>query len=132
MKERFERVKGQNRNYLAHEYFNDDWNLFYHSDVARELSGAKLSYLGSAAVLEQVDAINLTAEQQQLMAGIEDPALRETVRDFMINQQFRRDVFVKGAVPHSVRTAQEGWLAQRFVLSTRPENIELKVEGCAG
>ncbi len=92
-------MKGQNRNYLAHEYFNDDWNLFYHSDVARELSAAKLSYLGSAAVLEQVDAINLTAEQQQLMAGIEDPALRETVRDFMINQQFRRDVFVKGGVP---------------------------------
>ncbi len=83
-------------------------------------------------MLEQVDAINLTAEQQQLMAGIEDPALRETVRDFMINQQFRRDVFVKGGVPHSVRTTQEGWLAQRFVLSTHPEKIELKVKGALG
>ncbi len=99
LKERFERIKGQNRNYLAHEYFNDDWNLLYHADVARELSAAKLSYLGSAAVLEQIDAINLTAEQQQLMAGIEDPVLRETVRDFMINQQFRRDVFVKALSP---------------------------------
>lgn len=132
MKERFERVKGQNRNYLAHEYFNDDWNLFYHSDVARELGAAKLSYLGSAAVLEQVDAINLTAEQQQLMTSIEDLTLRETVRDFMINQQFRRDVFVKGAVPHSNQTAQESWLSQRFVLSVRREDIELKVRGALG
>lgn len=132
MRERFERVKGQNRNYLAHEYLNDDWNLLYHSDVARELSAAKLSYLGSAAVLEQVDAINLTAEQQQLMAGIEDPVLRETVRDFMINQQFRRDVFVKGTVPHTNRTAQESWLSQRFALSVRSEQIELKVKGALG
>lgn len=132
MKERFERVKGQNRNYLAHEYFNDDWNLLYHSDVAREFSAAKLSYLGSAAVLEQVDAINLTAEQQQLMAGIEDQTLRETVRDFMINQQFRRDVFVKGTVPHSSRTAQESWLSQRFALSVHHDAIELKVKGALG
>lgn len=132
MKERFERVKGQNRNYLAHEYFNDDWNLFYHSDVARELGAAKLSYLGSAAVLEQVDAINLTAEQQQLMTSIEDLTLRETVRDFMINQQFRRDVFVKGAVPHSNQTAQDSWLSQRFALSVRRDDIELKVRGALG
>lgn len=132
MKERFERVKGQNRNYLAHEYLNDDWNLLYHSDVAGEMSAAKLSFLGSAALLDQVDAINLTSEQQQLMTETTDPLMRETLRDFMINQQFRRDVFVKGAVPLSARRAQETWLDQRFALSVLASDIEMKVKGARG
>ena len=129
---RLDRLKSQNRNYLAHEYFNDAWDLFYHSDVVRDLDAAKLTFLGSAALLEQVDAVNLTAGQQQIMAGIADPVLRETVRDYMMNQQFRRDVFVKGPVPLTPRLAQEAWLNQRFALSTRRNDIELKVKGTLG
>lgn len=132
MDQRLDRLKGQNRNYLAHEYFNDAWDLFYHSDVVRDLDAAKLTFLGSAALLEQVDAVNLTADQQQIMAGIADPVLRETVRDYMMNQQFRRDVFVKGPVPLTPRLAQDAWLNQRFALSTRRDDIELKVKGTLG
>lgn len=130
--QRFEKLRDQNRNYLAHEYFNDAWDLFYHSDVVRDLDAAKLTFVGSAALLGQVDAINLTAEQQQVMAGITDPVLRETVRDYMMNQQFRRDVFVKGPVPLTPRLAQDIWLEQRFALSTRRDDIELKVKGTLG
>jgi len=132
LQERFDRVKGQNRNYLAHEYMNDAWTLLYHSQVAEELSAAKLSYLGSAALLEQVDAINLTSEQQQIMAGIDDPVLRETVRDYMTNQQFRRDVFVKGPVPLSPRASQEAWLDWRFALSVNRADVALKINGAQG
>lgn len=130
--QRFEALKKQNRNYLAHEYFNDTWDLFYFADVARDLDAAKLTYVGSAALLEDVDAINLTAEQQQIMAGIADPILRETVRDYMMNRQFRRDVFVKGPLPLSPRQAREAWLERRFALSTRRDDIELKVKGALG
>lgn len=130
--DRIEKLKSQSRNYLAHEYFNDAWDLFYHSDVVRDLDNAKLTFLGSAALLEHVDAVNLTADQQQIMAGVADPVLRETVRDYMRNQQFRRDVFVKGPLPLSPRLAQEVWLDQRFALSTRRDDIELKVKGALG
>ena len=130
--DRFDRIKEQNRNYLAHEYFNRDWTPFYFADVAADLSNAKLSYVGSAALLEQVDAVNLTTEQQQLLAGIGDVAHRETIKDYMVNQQFRRDVFVKGPVTLSPRTGQEAWLGQRFALSTLRADIELKVTGSLG
>jgi len=130
--ERFEALKSQNRNYLAHEYLNDAWDLFYHSDVARDLSAAKLSYLGSAALLEQVDAINFTTEHRQLLAGIGDIALRETIRDYIINRQFRRDVFIKGPVSLSSRARHEAWLNQRFALSTTRADIELTVTGSLG
>ncbi|WEJ32924.1 class I SAM-dependent methyltransferase [Devosia sp. SD17-2] len=130
--QRLEKLKDQNHNYLAHEYFNDAWDLFYHSDVVKDLDAAKLSFLGSAALLEQVDAINLSADQQQIMGGIADPVLRETVRDYMTNQQFRRDVFVKGPVALTPRLAQEAWLNQRFALSTRRDDIALTVRGALG
>jgi SAM-dependent methyltransferase len=108
--EQFEALKGKNHNYLAHEYFNDAWDLFYYSDVVHDLDAAKLTFVGSAAVLEQLDALNLTPEQQQIMASITDPVLRETVRDYMTNQNFRRDVFIKGPVALTPRGAKETWL----------------------
>ena len=129
---RFERMKEQNPNYLAHEYLNDAWTLLYFSDVAAELSEAKLSYVGSAALLEHIDAINLSDEQQRIMAELTDPVLRETVRDFMINQQFRRDVFAKGALPHTSLSSRETWLETRFALSTARTDIPLKVIGARG
>ncbi|MEE2953062.1 MAG: class I SAM-dependent methyltransferase [Pseudomonadota bacterium] len=130
--ERLDRIKGQNRNYLAHEYFNRDWTPFYFADVAEELSAAKLSFVGSAALLESVDAINLTAEQQGLLAEIGDVAQRETVKDFIFNQQFRRDVFIKGPLPLSPCAAQSAWAEQRFALSTRREDVPLTVKGILG
>lgn len=130
--ERFEKIKGQNRNYLAHEYLNDAWDLFYHSDVVRDLDVAKLTFVSSAALLEQVDAVNLTNDQQQIMNGIVDPVMRETARDYMMNQQFRRDVFIKGPIPLTTRLAREAWLNQRFALSVYRDDIELKVNGTIG
>lgn len=129
---RFDRIKVQNRNYLAHEYFNRDWTPFYFADVADELGAAKLSYVGSAALLETIDAINLTPDQQALLAEIGDAAQRETVKDFIFNQQFRRDVFVKGPLPLQPRSAQERWLDQRFVLSARRDDVPLTVRGFLG
>ena len=45
------------------------------------------------------DAVNFTAEQQTLLASIPDPMFRQTTRDFCVNQQFRKDYWVKGAEP---------------------------------
>src|SRR5690606_23081881 len=98
LKSRVERMESMPRNYLAHEYLNDAWSLRYHSDVVHEFSEAKLSYFGPANLLDHIDAINLSADQQELLKGLADPTLRETVRDFLVNQQFRRDLFLRGAV----------------------------------
>jgi len=46
--------------------------------------------------LDSIDAINLTEEQQAILNGIPDRMFRQTVRDFFVNQQFRKDYWVKG------------------------------------
>ena len=94
--ERIKQMRSQSRHYLAHEYFNRDWAPMHFADMGDWLTPAKLSYLCSAHYADHVPAVNLSAAQQAVLADIGDPVLRETVRDFCVNQQFRRDYWVKG------------------------------------
>jgi hypothetical protein len=66
------------------------------AEMAEILGQAKLSYACSAHYLDHVDALNLTPEQQRLLDELPDPMFRQSVRDFVVNQQFRRDYWVKG------------------------------------
>lgn len=129
---RLDKMKGMQREYLAHEYFNADWTPFYFADVAAELAEAKLSFVGSAHLIDQIDAVNLTAEQQTLIAAVDDPVRRQGLRDFIVNQQFRRDIFVKGAVPSSALDSRAAWTEQRFALTTLRGDVPLKAMGALG
>ena len=91
-----ERLQGQDPNYMAHEYMNADWNLFYSSDIAADLGAAKLSFACSAGLLDNADELGLSKETMQRIAQESDPTMRELLKDFAKNQQFRRDIFVKG------------------------------------
>ena len=95
--ESFKKLQEQNRSYLAHEYFNQDWLPMPFSKMASWLSPAKISYACSANYLDHIDVVNLNTEQQALLAQIPDATFRQTVRDFMINQRFRKDYWVRGA-----------------------------------
>ncbi|MGL5447003.1 MAG: class I SAM-dependent methyltransferase [Rhabdaerophilum sp.] len=132
MAERLTRVKGQNRNYLAHEYFNRDWHPMYFADMSEWMDDGKMTYACSGHLLDQVDAINLTPDQQTLLKGVGDAQLRETVRDFMVNQQFRRDYWVKGARRLSGLEQSEGLRAIRVMLVAKRQGISLKVTGALG
>ena len=90
-------LQSQNAHYLAHEYMNADWDLFYHSDVVRDLSAAKLTFAASATVVENIHEATLTPEVSKLVRAEADPVLKELLRDFGANQQFRRDLFIRGA-----------------------------------
>ena len=86
----------QDPHYLAHEYFNRDWTPMYFADMAAARAPAKLGYACQASTLEQVPVLHFTPEQQALLDGTADPLFRETVRDYILNQQFRRDYLIKG------------------------------------
>ena len=129
---RLDGIMKHDRRYLAHEYFNAEWNPFYYSEVARDLERAKLGFLGSANLLDDISEVNLTPEQGALLESIADPALRETVRDYIVNQQFRRDVFIKGHAEMTSWEVQHRWQDTRFALNARRGDIPLKVNGARG
>ena len=130
--ERLKKLKEQNRNYLAHEYFNRDWLPMPLSRMAEWLAPTKLNYACTAHYFDHIDALNLSAEQQALIKGIPDPMFRETVRDFCVNQQFRRDYWVKGARKLNATEQIEAIRAQRVILVQPRTDISLKVNGSLG
>jgi len=132
VKDRVSGLKGQNRNYLAHEYFNADWHPMYFADMAKWLSPAKVDFACSASFLEQIDNLNLSSAQQTLLKEIPDAQLRQTVRDFMVNQQFRKDYWVKGSRKLSAIEQAERLRALRLVLTTHRADVSLKVTGSLG
>jgi SAM-dependent methyltransferase len=130
--ERFKKIKEQNRHYLAHEYFNLDWHPMAVADLDRMLSEAKLTYACSAHFLDHVDAVNLTEAQQGLLARIPAGIFRESVRDFLVNQQFRRDYWVKGLRRLAPLERAELFRGLRVVLVTPAADVPLKVNGALG
>ena len=130
--ERLERLAGQGRHYLAHEYFNKDWMPMHFADVAERLQDAKLQYAGSAHYLDYVDSVNLRPEQIEFLANIPDTTYRQSVRDFMVNQQFRRDYWVKGARQISVLEQVESLREQAFILTVPRNDVAMTVKGDLG
>ena len=130
--ERLTKLKEQNRHYLAHEYFNRDWHPMHFATLAEWLSPAKVQYACSANFLDGIDAVNLTAEQQAFLVEIPDPMFQQTVRDFMVNQQFRRDYWVKGARRLTSYEQAKALRAQQVVMVNPRDDIALKVTGSLG
>ena len=130
--ERLKQMKGHNRHYLAHEYFNRDWHPMHFATMAEWLEPAKLQYACSANLLDAVDGVNLTAEQQAFLNEIPDPMFRQTTRDFMVNQQFRKDYWVKGARRMGGLERLHALQAVKLILVSHRADVPLKVSGALG
>lgn len=128
----FRGMASQNRSYLAHEYFNPNAAPSYFADMAAEMRTAKLTYVGSAHMLDKIDEIHFTAEQLAFLGSVSDPIQREAMRDYILNQVFRRDIFVKGAVPLVPEEVQKRWLDMRFVMTSDRRDIPPTVYGTLG
>ena len=130
--DRLKRVAGQDRHYLAHEYFNRDWQPMHFASMADMMTLAKLDFACSANYTDQVDSINLTAAQSTLLREIPDVMFRQTVRDFMVNQQFRKDYWIRGARRLSALEQNERLMSHRVMLMTYREDVPLKILGVLG
>ena len=130
--EKIKQIKGQNRHYLAHEYFNRDWHPMHFAMMAKWMESAKLTFACSAHYLDHLDALNLTSEQLGFLKEIHDPMFKQTIRDFMVNQQFRRDYWVKGTRTLTTLEQAEQLREQRFVMSAYRPDVSLKVTGSLG
>jgi len=130
--DRLQKMKAHSRHYLAHEYFNRDWHPMHFATMAEWLEPAKVQFACSANPLDLVDAVNLSPEQQTFLAEIPDPMFRQTTRDFMVNQQFRKDYWVKGARKLSALEQAESLRQIRVLLTTPRADVALKVTGALG
>lgn len=118
-------LKDYDSHYLAHEYLNGNWRPMFFSEMAAALEPAKLTYVCSAH--HEVERLSLTAAQQELLRDIHDPVLREGMRDFCVNQRFRKDYWVKGARRLSTLEQAQALREVRVVLQTPREDVQRSV-----
>lgn len=130
--DRLKKMKDKPRKYLAHELLNAEWHPMPFAQIVRELEPAKLSHGTNATLIDHFDGLHLTQEGQTLVQSLSDLVLKETVRDFLTNAQFRRDYFVRG--PRKLGGVHQGEAIRRFrcVLAVDPKNVALEVKGSMG
>lgn len=130
--QRFERLRRADPRYLAHEYFNRDWQPLAFADVAALMATAGLVPACPAAVPDAIAGLRLTPAQQAVLAGIDDVALCETTRDFLGGTSFRQDYWVRTPVPLDATARVDAWRAERVVLVTDPADLPDRVTGPGG
>ena len=125
-------ISSMNKNYLAHEYFNQNWELMSFSDMVKWLSPAKVEYVCSAHLLDHIEPINIGDAGRRILDSINHTVLKESVRDYFVNQQFRRDIFIKGPRRLLLEEQRNLLRAQLFVLTSVSSEIPKTVQGALG
>lgn len=96
LRNQLEVVKTRSENYIIHEYLNENWNPLWHSQVAKEFRRAKLEYVGSATLAENMLPGLLPSQLRDAVIEQQSADLRQDLQDLVINQGFRRDIFCRG------------------------------------
>jgi SAM-dependent methyltransferase len=96
---RLTETRKQDSRYLAHEFLNADWHPLMFAEMAEAMKAVKCTYIGSATLTENINAISVPAQMMKLVTETTDPILRETLKDFGLAQSFRRDVYRRGTLP---------------------------------
>ncbi len=109
--------------YLAHELLNDEWHALHVADVMSDLAAGDCDYLGSATLLDNIDAMSIPGKVLPLLADLHRQgapvAETETFRDVARNQSLRRDLYQRAAPPGTRLTPdahRQALLAQRVCL----------------
>lgn len=118
--------------YIAHEYMNKAWECFYFYDLAQEFAASKCDFATTAEILEKFDEFSLSPEASEFLHGVDNALFKEQLKDYYINRQFRKDIFVKGAVRISVAQRLDKLKNTRFVLLRDPKEFNPKLQVARG
>jgi SAM-dependent methyltransferase len=120
LRARLEKFPQQAKNYLVQEYLHDNWVLFWFDEMHAALSPHKLEFLGSATAGEWYLPAMLPEAFKQALAAYPDPIERQVMLDVLVNQSFRRDLWVKGKDPLWPGEQRPRLLEARLVLLSLP------------
>jgi hypothetical protein len=104
----------------------------YFREMADWLSSAKLSFAASADLLDNYRMLHHTPEVLRTAEVLGDPVLRETVLDFCVNQQFRKDLWVRGPQPLDAPQVARLMREQHVLLVHNAKQVKMTVKGGVG
>jgi SAM-dependent methyltransferase len=130
--DRLAQIKQQDRTYVTHEYFNAHWHPEPFAEIHDAFSEAKVSFGASASIIDNIEAVSVPTNARPVLEEIHDEVLRETVKDYFINQQFRRDIFVKGPRKMLRSEVAQAFRDMQFALLGDPAQRPKTVRTAAG
>jgi SAM-dependent methyltransferase len=87
--------------YVVYEYLQPDWHPRYFADVAREMASRDLHFIGQLPLHLNYRDLALAPAHLELFKDVSDRVAFENLKDFALNEFFRRDVYIKGRAPCS-------------------------------
>lgn len=127
-----EMIEQQEAGYLAHEFLNRHWTVFYHRDIAAKMTAAGLAYLGSAHPADNIRLLSVPEKPIALMDAMSNPVMRETLRDLALDRQFRRDLYGRDLKPLPLSAFVAALKETRFVLAKPRHACDLAVKRSFG
>lgn len=124
--------KGRGSAYVAHEFLNDSWEPVNFADMARTFAEARLAYACPADPGRFLSSLGLAEEQRAFLNSIQDPVLQETVRDFLLNTQFRKDYWLKGASHIGAHSRNVLLREENFILLTPADALSRDIKTSLG
>lgn len=85
----------RNASYLAHEFLNEKWRAFYFRQICKPLMAFGLEFAGNAFLRENLPQLYIPKKFYPLLQNINDVTKFEGVVDFILDNQFRRDVYLR-------------------------------------
>lgn len=130
--EQMKNLPNSQKSYIAHEYLNASWEIFYFSDMVKMLDSAKCSYLCSGKVIEHFEEFNITAQGVAFLNSVENKIFREQLKDYFTNRQFRVDLYARAARRISIFEAREKLLNTKFMLTRLASEFDFKADTARG
>jgi SAM-dependent methyltransferase len=119
-------------NYFAHEFLPPAWQPMYVTQMRADMADLGLVPAGSATIRENFDSFVLPPAARAALETVADPNLRDLVRDYFLNQRFRRDVFVREASRLDETSRDQRLTEMVFDLQRPVEMIECAMDTHAG
>jgi len=130
-KRHLEELEKRELRYVAHEYLNQHWEPLYFAEVARALREIGLEFAGSLPVSLNYRDLCLPENVQDIFATAPDRYTFEIHKDFVRNDRFRRDVWVRPTAP-SRTLGPEDFKGIRFGTMVAREQIAMEAAVPAG
>ena len=86
-------------NWVAHASLADNWHPKYFTEVADELGRAQLGYVGSVNLSQNDLGVVIPPKLREMFDELKDAGQIELLKDFILDQSQRTDVFSKDAAP---------------------------------
>lgn len=113
---------------MVSELLHAEHKAFYFSEMVDFLAEAKVSYVGSLDLANYLEPLITPPDFLKRLEQVNGSlALRETVKDFLYNNAFRRDIFVKGPQPLTKAKATKALGKLAVTLCSQPANLEGEV-----